>query len=415
MNTWKERLLKHPIHSEISKSLDSLEGLQTKDVLQLKAIERLKRIFRHIKGVLETIDPELTPVNVIGSVSPPIQKILHSLDQFVQNPNITFLDEANNQADLILNNFRGLLDSAPRNIEVLREDLESFQIHAESLINKFQQSVDEKLKQASTLQQTVETISQRLEDNGKEIQNQKKRIDDSISQFQAQFSDAENNRRKEHSTILEEERKKFAQVFSDLEAMEKKEETGLKEGFANLLDELKTKAGNELSEMENSKEKAKNLLRIVTNIGVTGDFAKTAEQERKSADRLRIMAFLGLVILLVLVCWFVYATVGEKFSWEMLLIRIPLVIAPLLFFAYSAKESEKHRRRETRNRKLQLELASIDPFLESLPEERRVSLKEELAKRLFAQKIEVSYGKNKISSRELIGLVEQILQFLKSH
>ena len=76
---------------------------------------------------------------------------------------------------------------------------------------------------------------------------------------------------------------------------------------------------------------------------------------------------------------------------------------------YAAKEAEKHRRSEKHYRKMELELASIDPYIESLPEEQRDQLKQKLAERLFAQPEPQSDLDETVGADSIFKLLEKVV------
>ena len=62
--------------------------------------------------------------------------------------------------------------------------------------------------------------------------------------------------------------------------------------------------------------------------------------------------------------------------------------------AWAAREAEKHQQAERHNRKMELELASISPYLALLPDDTQFAVKTDLAKRLFGQMGPNSESKN---------------------
>jgi len=64
---------------------------------------------------------------------------------------------------------------------------------------------------------------------------------------------------------------------------------------------------------------------------------------------------------------------------------------------------------------MELELASIDPYLESLPEDKRHTLKETLAQRFFGQpeKTEVIMdGEDIVTAKSLFDLFKEVIKHL---
>jgi hypothetical protein len=81
---------------------------------------------------------------------------------------------------------------------------------------------------------------------------------------------------------------------------------------------------------------------------------------------------------------------------------------------YASRESNKHRILETQNRNLELELASIGPFIELLPEDKKQAIKEDLVKKYFGNQISTTDPKDEdISINGLEKILKTILPFVK--
>jgi hypothetical protein len=98
-------------------------------------------------------------------------------------------------------------------------------------------------------------------------------------------------------------------------------------------------------------------------------------------------------------------------DWKLIAFRYVNVIIFILPAAYAITESARHRKMEHRYRRMQLELASIDPFLESLPKEQRDGLKKTLAERIFAQP-ETPDERPAIGVKQAFGLIEKAVDNL---
>jgi hypothetical protein len=64
-------------------------------------------------------------------------------------------------------------------------------------------------------------------------------------------------------------------------------------------------------------------------------------------------------------------------------VRLGITLALAIPATYAARESSGHRKVERATRRLELELASLDPYLEKLPEEMRHEVKKGLSERFF--------------------------------
>ena len=78
-------------------------------------------------------------------------------------------------------------------------------------------------------------------------------------------------------------------------------------------------------------------------------------------------------------------TLGAVFNWGTFGGRAFVALTFGVLAAYAARQAEKHEQVERRSRRLELELAALDPFLEPLPEAERFAVKRQMADRLFGQ------------------------------
>ena len=90
-----------------------------------------------------------------------------------------------------------------------------------------------------------------------------------------------------------------------------------------------------------------------------------------------------MTVLSVLLIYTIQHITGTEFDWKVALIRVIAFSALLYPATYAAKEAGKHRRMENANRKSELDLASINPFIEILPETKKQEIKEKLVDKFF--------------------------------
>ena len=123
------------------------------------------------------------------------------------------------------------------------------------------------------------------------------------------------------------------------------------------------------------REQAAELVSIIGNTGLIGRFQEVANHEKKAADNWRwaaaalFMAGIAASVATLLV----YGVEAR------VLISIPLIA----FGAFAAFESRTHRKREHLNRDLELQLASLDAYLESLDKAKAQEIKSAIAPRFF--------------------------------
>jgi len=84
-----------------------------------------------------------------------------------------------------------------------------------------------------------------------------------------------------------------------------------------------------------------------------------------------------------LLVWTIIDLSSDGFDWVKSAIRLVAAAALSYPATYAARESSKHRNLETLNRNAELELASINPFIENLSDDKKQLIKEKLAEKYF--------------------------------
>ena len=119
--------------------------------------------------------------------------------------------------------------------------------------------------------------------------------------------------------------------------------------------------------------------------GMAGGYQRVANKARNRAylwQGITTVAMVGLVGVAVFV---LLETLGDEFKWVTLGGRAFILVAFGILAAWAAKQVEKYDEAEARNRRLEMELASLDPYLFGLPDATQHKVKEQLASRLFGQ------------------------------
>lgn len=143
-----------------------------------------------------------------------------------------------------------------------------------------------------------------------------------------------------------------------------------------------------LAEMQQHLMHAKRIVGLIGNTGMAGHYQKVANRELYSAELLRVVA----VLFFGTTAWLVWQVVSQiqatNYNWEVALFRLAVAAVLIAPAVYCARESTRHRRSENRNRQVELELASIHPFLETLPKEKAQAVIERKADQYFGQGLE---------------------------
>ena len=426
MPNWDDHFKNHEIHLHIEELGNILSDLTVKceDEGNLSYLSRISDVVHYIEAMFKALDPNLMPMAVLDEMTQNMINIKAHLEQFSNTSEQGQLANANNHADnaiIKLQQFPTI--TAPPEISSLSETVAAFRNTVKGYIerltdrkNQLEIELGELIKGVNKSNEDIKTLNQTIE-------NQKSRLDNAIAEFQGQFSNAEEERRKrfdENSQNREEAFRSFREkITSEMDEISE----GHQERVNKEIDELKGNAQALLTAHENNAkgtidflnkklEEAKQLVQVIGNVGVTGKFKEIADQERRKADWLLIAA-LGLMFLVVISSGFiVWSTGKDDIVWELIAFRMTATLAFLIPAIYAARESERHRRRERYNRKMELELASIDPYLELLDDAKRKEIKAKLTERFFGQPDQAGSDVDSIKSNPLMDIIKNAMNNL---
>lgn len=155
------------------------------------------------------------------------------------------------------------------------------------------------------------------------------------------------------------------------------------ENHSNNIKKQEEAAAALIAKLDSMKSEASNLVQIIGNIGITGNYQNIANEDKKEADKWRNIALLLMVGMVAAISLTIFVSVGNGFDWKLAIFRLMATLILAVPATYAAKESARHRALENKNRKIELELASLDPFLAKLPEDKQHELKEKLTEKFF--------------------------------
>lgn len=333
------------------------------------------------------------------------------INTFIGNNNIGHLTNATNNFYTALNRIKNFPFPLSKDDFDFSKSIANFQKTVKSSYENLEASktkLQDDLKLAQddlALKQTqITALEKTLADKQTEIQNV-------LLSYNTDFETLKTNA----NTTIETERKKFSdnieadrQTFKEQIDLDKE---AYKKGFETQKADLEKQSADVIKNLQTKLAEAKELVNIVGNVGVTGNYQKIANQHKESANFFRWVALSFMIVMSGLLIFSIIELSSIDFNLYKSLVRI-LAAAVLTYPAvYASRESTRHRNLETKNRNLELELASIGPFIELLPEAKKETIKEELVKKYFGQHTSIGSDKKDDDDVSVNGL-EKILKII---
>lgn len=406
---WENEYGQHPLFQALENLAVALAnaGDDEADPEGQMLLVRLGNITAKLKSMLAAGDPLVAPTAPLNSANKQVAAAHTEVGNYTSNGNPQHLRNANSHAEA------ALVSLAP--IPQIRDlaDVGDLQEAAVS----FRRSMGQYLRHA---QDEVEAYATKVRELGasyeelkEEVQQQRRRLDDAIARFQDQFSTAEDSRRQQFQSLVT----SLQQQSSDLQdRFQQAQETRsndflkltaeLRESvgeFENSLDSrlsefekdtteaaelfqtsLDEKALNTLQALTSRQAEAENIVGAIAQTGMAGGYQRLADREQKLMVRWQVATVVAIVAFVVVIGAFL-PDGGASLEWPELTRRILMSLAFGGLAGYAGREAAKHGEKERRYRQLELEIASVGPFLATLDKTRQDVIIEKVADRTFGQ------------------------------
>lgn len=365
-------LARHEIVSSVGNLLETLgrpELLKLRNSLepeQRAGLDRAEIFTRQIKERLENTSSAELSINLLGGVHAGLVHTNNEINSFISNSNAGHVSNA-------IGNLDSAITSASQ--AFFRNPVKGSKVYEESL---------------SAVQNAAQKITGSLEAGAARLEGKLSELESTVAgqateneQLRADLKQAIQDARSEIETT----RDKSGEIAGDLVSKYELLNSQLSEKYASSIAEKEREIGDYVVRLNVIESEAKKILQIIGNIGVTGNYQKRADDEFTSANIWRFIA-LGFFMLGVSVAVFsLYKNISGTIDLTTLLIRFTMAVTISIPAIYAARESARHRSNSDRARQTELELASLGPFLQTLPEAERERLISQLAPEYFGRDV----------------------------
>lgn len=405
-----EEFESHQVFEKLNQLTSRISENEVREKINIEKLNLFDSACKYIQDRLNLTIPILVPVLEINTISQELQNCLGQINNFIGNSNIGHLNNAENHINSAVTKVRNLPLPFSKNDFNFSKAIANF----ENIVKSKYDSIEVEKK---AVQEELKKVKADLLKKEKDIENLTNLLNTKISEtnnltkaFQTEFTNIKNistqnieNDRKQYRNEINEDRKTFRnEITKDREEFKKDSEQTKKE-----LNEKTTETVNRIS---TKLEEAKKLVNVIGNVGVTGNYQRIASEHKKTADNWRLLAIIFMTILSGLLIYTIWNVSTANYDWIKSVIRIIAAAALSYPATYASKESSKHRKLETINRKLELELASLTPFIEMLPEEKKREIKENLVNKYFGNNQEFFPERDNKDEEISLGGIEKLIK-----
>lgn len=388
---------------------EKLEQLNTKindkDFRELIGVDDLnfyQTALKYIADRLNLTIPSIVQESELNKISTELENALSQINSFVGNRNLGHITNSKNHIHSALTRIRNLPLPFSKNDFNFSKNIANF----EKIVQEKYSTIEEENEQ---LKSDFESVKSELKQTKEELERFEKVLEQKeaeLNNLNDSFKTNFDNIKSSATQNYEQDRETFKDEFDEEKNKLTQEVELLKKSIDNGTYDL-------VKKLEEKLEEAKKIVGVVSDKAVTGNYQNVANDNKTKADIFRWIAISLMLLLSILLIYTIWDISGNTFDWTKSLVRI-LAAAALSYPAtYAARESSKHRKLENLNRKAELELAAINPFIELLPEQKKQEIKEKLVEKYFGNNQNIiSDHDEKVDENVSIGTIERIVKTL---
>lgn len=398
----KSELDEHSIVDSIEQFKSRIDEDEVKEKIEINRLNFFKIAIEFIENKLKYIIPALTLDSELLNIEKEIDAGLVQINTFLGNSNEGHLTNAENNLKTAVNRSRNLISPFSSEEFNFSKSISSFEQTVSDAYTSLENKNQELQKSFEEIQSELAENKEILESQNQEIIAKEKEIENLTASFQTQLDSIKSANEVEFESTQETFRTEFDNA---------------KESFKSEFNEITTNADSETNnivERLNKKlEEGKKIVNVIGNVGVTGNYQLIANDHKSTANVWRYVAITFMGIMSFFLVWIIWdISFDENYDWTKSLFRFVAAVAFSYPATYAARESSKHRKFESINRKLELELASIEPFIELLDEEEKKVIKKELVSKYFGNVDSEETPTEEISLNSLDRIVNTVLKIL---
>lgn len=394
-----ENFENHIVFERLEQLNQRINEEKVRENIPLEFLSFFEAFHGYFQDRLKITIPVLVQDSQFNQIGEEINAGLQQINTFIGNKNAGHLTNASNSLHSALNRLRNLPLPFSKNDFNFSKNIVVFEKLSKEKLDLIKQETADIQKILTDLNNSVTSKEQRLEELNKLIEQKSTELNNINSQFQTEF----NNIKTKNSQDIENDRQTFRNEINSDKNLFRQEIDKLKNQIDYDTTDLVEELGKKLNE-------ARKIVNVIGNVGVTGNYQNIADEHKETANIWRVITIVFMGVFSALLVWTLVDLTSANYEWTKSVIRLIAAAALSYPATYAARESNKHRKLETLNRNLELELASLTPFIELLPEDKKQEIKVKLVEKYFGKDKSEMESSDKDSEDLSIGGFEKILK-----
>lgn len=325
----------------------------------------LERIFQFGDLAIQRLDGTpifLVSLSGLNSINNALQSALSSLNAFKQTRSEGPLVEANQAVDAALQSMWAIPTTVVGDAQTaMAEAARAYFEQCEKAMGVVRQKADELDERLDGLSASITEADRTTGVVSEALAQQRVDAGAINAEVKRDFAVTDREYRDKFGALIEEHKTAHAQSVADQKAV----------------------ADTALQELEAKRQEAARIVQIVGNIGVTGNYQRIADRETSQANTWRWISLAVLVAAGTFGAYTLLEFAKDEVRWLTAIVRMLFAFVIASIALYTSRESARHRTNADLSRRRELELASLGPFIESLPDEAKGEIRKKLTDLYF--------------------------------
>lgn len=420
MQTHKEKIVNHQVHTKIEQMLETLQ----KDVANVErsreVVDELNReilILRIAQEVFSSINDQLLSVEKLNTVNSAIDNLSTEFNRYKSYNQESYFSNMITYSDQIMSNIASYRVNDDMQYRILTKYADNITYILGVLKTSIHCNNAELIKQ----EEKVKELGTKIGNIKSDIDKHKKAADDSnearLNQLETSISDFKARMEAEADRLKQRNDEAIQKSTDSAEDKMLKVAENYKRASDAVMEATVKMQQETDATLKDYVEKVKAIVGQVNTAMFSYKYKEVADNAADRNLKWNVVGFICVVVSLV-ICYFTFVYMSSNTNDEHFLFgaaaRGVMVMIALTATAHCFNQADKQGKIERYARKIEMELIAFDTFVENLPDEEKQELKQSVVKRIFIDRDNIIDESAVNKGNTVVDLLQKILERISS-
>lgn len=392
--------------------LDQAFSRAADDPNSLALVARLRAMREHARATLSGVEPILVTDQVLNQLLVTVQGMASQLANYNNGSGVGYLNNAMGEAD----NLFAVLARVPsliagqkaaavtRAMGAYHETVDQYtrriheqQVSLEARVSQFTNTVASLEQRVANMESRVDSVIGQYQNTFEASQAQRQQafdaaqtqrqqaFDNELTTHRTEFNRATEALRTNTTTLSDNAKSQLADAVKALDDAIGATKSEAREKATDVDTEYRRIAEMLKEHLEKRRDEADELVGLMGERGVTSTYQKTANEARFEMYVWQALTILVMGALLAGAIFEFLPALTSGWNWGIGGARLMVTIIATLFASYTGAQAKIARDTMRKNRRREMDLAALGPYLASLPEAEQHDMRTRIADRYFVE------------------------------